>query len=95
MERNDVSIETLWGYACIGNNQALKYYYENNGEVNRRYEKFGELHSLIMGAFRNGEFETVELLLRAGETVTEKERQEIQFELNRTTTMKKIIAWLK
>ena len=41
-------INKLWEYACSGNIEELKKYYDNGGSVNNRYIKFGEGHSLIM-----------------------------------------------
>ena len=62
-------IEILWGAACSGEIDTLKAYYENGGKVNRRYFKFGIAHSLIAGALRNGQTETVKYLQSRGESV--------------------------
>lgn len=76
-ESNIYTIDELWGAACSGNIDFLKGYYEKSkGERNRRYEKFGNYHSLIMGAFRTGNFDTVEYLLSIGECITEDEGNE-------------------
>ena len=86
------NIEKLWEYACCGDIKELKKYYNSkNSEVNIRYNKFGNENSLIMGAYRNDEFETVEYLLSVGETITEKERNEISTYLKRKEIMKKIL----
>lgn len=78
------SIEKLWEYACSGDIQALKKYFSSNEiELNRRFFKFGKEHSLIMGAFRNNQLETVEYLMSVGETVTQEEKVEITKELKR------------
>ena len=54
-------------------------YYENGGKINRRYFTFGIAHSLIAGAFRNGEIETVKYLKSVGETTEGKmEYEEIK-----------------
>jgi len=60
-------INKLWEYACDGNIEELRKYYDNGGSINNRYIKFGEGHSLIMGAFRNNHFDTVEYLMSVGE----------------------------
>ena len=52
-------INKLWEFACSGNTEKLKEYYENGGSINNRYFRFGESHSLIMGAFRNSHYDTV------------------------------------
>lgn len=86
-----MDIEKLWEAACSGNIMELKNYYEDGeGILNIRYEKFGNFHSLIMGAFRNNQFETVEYLLSVGESVTYKEKEEIQRELKRIEIMQKL-----
>lgn len=72
------SIENLWNWACSGEIDNLKQYYVNDGISNRRYFRFGKEHSLIAGALRNGNFETVDYLLSVGETVNgESEQQEM------------------
>ena len=86
-----MDIEKLWEAACSGDMETLKEYYEKGeGILNIRYEKFGNFHSLIMGAFRNNQFETVEYLLSVGESVTYKEKEEIQRELKRIEIMQKL-----
>lgn len=86
-----MQIEKLWEYACSGNIDALKRYYKSEeGVLNRRYYKFGIEHSLIMGAFRNNQFETVEYLLSVGESVTNKEKEEINKELKRIELLKRL-----
>ena len=85
------SIETLWELACSGNINELKKYFSSEYMVlNRRYYKLGKENSLIMGAFRNGEFDTVEYLMSVGETVTSEEEKEILYELRRIDIMRKI-----
>ena len=75
---NLMDIYDLWAAACAGENTMLENYYENGGEINRRYFKFGKSHSLIAGAYRNGNFETVELLQKYGEIPEEHEREELK-----------------
>lgn len=43
-----------------------------------------------MGAFRNEQFGTVEYLLSVGESVTNKEKEEINKELNRIELLKRL-----
>lgn len=73
------NINELWEAACSGDVEALKAYYTNGGEINRRYYRFGKYHSLIAGAYRNGNFATVKYLYEVGEIPEEHEKQEIQF----------------
>ncbi len=87
----NVRIEMLWEYACCGDIDSLKSYYENGGEPNRRYFAFGGEHSLIMGAFRNNQFEAVEYMLSMGETATDLEIEEFTRELQKIMCLRKII----
>lgn len=73
-----MTMEKIWDAACCGKNDILKDYYENGGEINRRYVAFGKFHSLIAGAYRNGNIETVQLLLDYGETILDDEKEEIK-----------------
>ena len=84
-------INRLWEYACSGNIEELKKYYDNGGSINNRYFKFGEGHSLIMGAFRNNQFDTVEYLMSVGEELSKKEYMEIQTEMRKLEIMQKLI----
>lgn len=83
-------IDTLWEYACSGNIEKLREYYENGGSINNRYIKFGESHSLIMGAFRNNQFDTVEYLISEGEELSKKEYAEMQTEMRKLEIMQKL-----
>lgn len=74
----NLTIDELWMAACSGDNTTLENYYDNGGEINRRYFKFGKSHSLIAGAYRNGNFETVELLQKYGEQPEDHERDELK-----------------
>lgn len=78
-----MNIEKLWEYACSGNIGELQKYYNGKHTMYNYYEKFGEKHSLIMGAFRNNQFDTVMYLLEVGERLTPKEQEEINIELKR------------
>lgn len=71
-EQNEIT-ENLWIAACTGEIGELRSYYENGGKIGRTYEKFGICHSLIAGAYRNGEFDTVRYLLSVGENLEEHE----------------------
>ena len=84
-------INKLWEYACSGNVEELKKYYDNGGSVNNRYIKFGEGHSLIMGAFRNNQFDTVEYLMSVGEEISPKEYDEIQTEMRKLDIMQRLV----
>lgn len=81
----ETPIENLWAYACCGDLKKLKEYYKNGGETNRRYYAIGSYHSLIAGAYRNENYETVKFLLSVGETIiyqTEKDIDIWKFYLN-------------
>ena len=71
------SIYELWLASCSGDMETLTEYFSNGGMLNRRYNKFGKNHSLIAGAYRNGNIETVEYLLDIGESIEEDEQQEM------------------
>lgn len=88
MEKNIT--EKLWCAACSGDIKTLKNHYENGGEKGLKVQSFGRTHSLIMGAFRNNLFDTVDYLLSVGETVTPEEKKEIETELRRYETLKKL-----
>ena len=81
----------LWEYACNGDIEKLKKYYSEHNETNRRYCRFNKEHSLIMGALRNNQFETVEYLISVGETITDEEKEQILTELKRIDIIKKLI----
>lgn len=78
-----MEIEKLFMAACAGDMPTLKEYYSANGKKNLRYKKFGKENSLIMGAFRNNQWKTLDYLLSVGETITEKERKALTIELQR------------
>lgn len=84
-------INKLWENACSGNIEELKKYYENGGSINNRYFKFGESHSLIMGAFRNNHFDTVEYLMSVGEQLTDKEYIDIKSEMRKTEILHEMV----
>ncbi|MBR3996117.1 MAG: hypothetical protein IKI97_12665 [Clostridia bacterium] len=84
-------INKLWEFACSGNTEKLKEYYENGGSINNRYFRFGESHSLIMGAFRNSHYDTVEYLMSVGEGLTNKEYDEIKANLRQQDIMHQLV----
>lgn len=89
----------LWSWACAGDIKRLKGYYSNTvnlmGAINRRYTAYNVRHSLIMGAFRNNQFETVNYLLSVGETVTDSELQAVENELNKVQTLHNISHYMR
>ena len=74
--------EKLFSYACNGNIKALKNYYDKGGKPNRRMHRFNTEASLIMGALRNHQFDTVKFLMANGEKITEEEFKAIDKEAN-------------
>ena len=72
-----VDIEPLWTAACSNDKDTIEYHFEASEERNLRYRAFGQEHSLILGAFRNGHMDMCELLISYGETVTDAEREEL------------------
>lgn len=78
MAHAKISINALWIAACSGDLDTLRSYYSGVCEINRRYHKFGSDHSLIAGAYRNNQMETVDFLLDMGETIMEHERKELK-----------------
>lgn len=85
-------INKLWEHACSGNTDELKKYYDSGGSINNRYIKFGEGNSLIMGAFRNNQFDTVEYLMSVGEGISPKEYEEIQTEMRKLDIMQRLVG---
>lgn len=82
-------IETLWTAACSGDIETLKRYYGAEENIrNIRYIKFDEEISLIMGAYRNNQWKTINYLIGVGETITDEEKKDIQRELNRIDYMR-------
>lgn len=91
-KRNMINIEKLFSYACSGDIEKLKEYYQSEEAVTgRTLRQFGKEHSLVMGAFRNDQFETVEFLLEMGEAPTAEEKEQVKRELMRWETMKLMI----
>ena len=80
-------IYKLWEYACNGDIEKLKQYYSEHNEVNKRYYSFNKEHSLIMGAFRNQQYDTVRWLKNHGCRLTHDEQDEINLEYMRIKTI--------
>lgn len=72
-----MTAEKLFELACAGDTEALEELYRNGQCLDVAYEKFGEEHSLIMGAFRNQQWNTVRWLLDSGARLTPAEQAEI------------------
>lgn len=79
--------EQLFGLACSGNIKVLENYWSENGNLNVTYNKFGKEHSLLMGAFRNQQYDTVKWLKNHGCRLTEEEQDEIGMEYMRIKTI--------
>lgn len=73
-----MEVKALWNYACEGNIRKLKRYYKSGGTKNIRFRERKKEHSLIAGAYRNGQTETVKYLLSIGETITEQEEPKLR-----------------
>lgn len=72
-----MTAKKLFELACAGDTEALRELYQNGQRLDVAYEKFGEEHSPIMGAFRNRQRDTVRWLLGSGARLTPAEREEI------------------
>lgn len=82
-----VNIERLFGLACSGDIETLEMYYNNGENLNVTYNKFGKEHSLIMGAYRNRQYDTVKWLKNHGCSLSEDEQDEINMEYLRIKTI--------
>ncbi len=72
-----MTAEKLFELACAGDTETLEELYRNGQHLDVAYEKFWEEHSLIMGAFRNRQWDTVRWLLGCGARLTPAEQEEI------------------
>ena len=79
--------EQLFGLACSGNIKALEDYWNGEGDLSVTYQKFGKEHSLLMGAFRNQQYDTVRWLKNHGCRLTHDEQDEINMEYMRIKTI--------
>lgn len=85
--------EKLFELACAGDTETLEELYQNGQRLDVTYKKFGEEHSLIMGAFRNWQWDTVHWLLKSGARLTPAEQEEINGryqEMRLITEMQKV-----
>ena len=74
----------------IDEEETLKFdedYWNGEGDLNVTYERFGKEHSLIMGAFRNQQYDTARWLRNHGCRLTEEEQDEINMEFMRVKTI--------
>lgn len=70
-------IENMWTAVCVGDNEYIKKAYDSEEiKPGTRIVLFGEPVSFIMGALRNKNWETVELLKSYGETILKAEVDE-------------------
>lgn len=84
--------EQLFGLACSGNIKALEDYWNGEGSLNVTYERFGKKHSLIMGAFRNQQYDTANWLRNHGCRLTDEEQEEINLEYYRIKTIENLAS---
>ena len=87
MKNKTATAETLFGLACAGDTGALAELYKNGVSMDARYSRFGEEHSLIMGAFRNRQWDTVRWLLAHGARLTKAEQEEVNDRYQETRLM--------
>lgn len=70
-------IENMWTAVCVGDNEYIRKAYDSEEiKPGTRIVLFGEPVSFIMGALRNKNWETVELLKSYGETILKAEVDE-------------------
>lgn len=72
-----MTAEKLFELTCAGEIETLRGLYQNGQRLDVTHEKFGKEHSLIMGAFRNRQWDTARWLLGSGAKLTLEERAEI------------------
>jgi hypothetical protein len=87
-----LSKEELFGLACSGKINKLEKYWNDGGKLNITYTKFGKEHSLIMGAFRNQQYETVNKLIMLGCKLTDEEQYEIDTEYMKMKTIRNLAS---
>lgn len=73
-----INMDKIWSAACNGKIEVLSKYFNNGGEINKKYFKLGKNHSLIMGALRNCQYDTAKFLYNQGERIAVDEVSEIQ-----------------
>lgn len=90
-QKKEATIKTLWIAACSGDIDTLhNQFSEYPQTINKRYRAFGREHSLIMGAYRNGNYDVVDYLISVGETITDEEKSEADMIMNRMKYLEKI-----
>lgn len=74
------ALNNIWGLVCEGDNRLedIRYIFESGllKPNEFRYDRWGAKHSLIMGALRNGNYKTAELLKSLGEKILKSEVEE-------------------
>lgn len=74
------ALNNIWGLVCEGDDRLedIRYIFESGllKPNEFRYDRFGAKHSLIMGALRNGNYKTAELLKSLGEKILKSEVEE-------------------
>ena len=90
-QKKEVTIKTWWVAACSGDIDTLRNHFSEYPQtINKRYRAFGREHSLIMGAYRNGNYNVVDYLISIGETITDEEKAEADTIMNRMKYLEKI-----
>lgn len=85
-----ITVNELFGMACTGDIRELEEYWNDNGNLNIKYEKFGQCHSLVMGAYRNKQYDTVNWLLEHGTKLNEHEQEEVNDKYYRLVMLEKM-----
>lgn len=74
------ALNNIWGLVCEGDDRLedIRYIFESGllKPNEFRYDGWGDKHSLIMGALRNGNYKTAELLKFLGEKILKSEVEE-------------------
>ena len=90
-QKKEATIKTLWVAACSGDIDTLRNHFSEYPQtINKRYRAFGREYSLIMGAYRNGNYNVVDDLISIGETITDEEKAEADTIMNRMKYLEKI-----
>ena len=90
-QKKEATIKTLWIASCSGDIDTLRNQFSVYPQtINKRYRAFGREHSLIMGAYRNGNYDVVDYLISIGETITDEEKSEADMIMNRMKYLEKI-----
>lgn len=76
-ETDGMTEERLFECACSGETDDLEAHLKSGGSLDVAYEKFERENSLLMGAFRNRQWDTVMWLLGNGAGLTGTEQDEV------------------